>query len=304
MYAIRCKHSDELTGSISSHNISKGALPSDGFTVFNNTPSPVEGGELNEFTKSMGETSYSVLKNLRVKNIKGIIIAHININSIRNKFDTLTDLVTGKIDILLLSDTEVNDSFPSAQFKMPDYTSPYRLDRTNNGGGLLLYIREDIPSKLLDTANVINDINFESLFVEMNLSKSKWLIGGIYNPCRTLIGKHVNNLGMYIDKFSHEYENILIMGDFNSDPWNKILQEFCNLYDMKNVVTEPTCYKNYNQPTCIDLTTTLETGISDFHKMTITVLKSCYRKLPPRIIFFRDKKYSQPDFHRELTHII
>ena len=148
----------------------------------------------------MGETSYSVLKNLRVKNLNRIIIAHININSIRNKFDTLTDLVTAKIDILLLSETKINDSFPSAQFKMPGYTSPYRLDRTNNGGGILLYIREDIPSKLLDTANVINDINFESVFVEINLSKPKWLIGGIYNPCRTLISKHVNNLGMYIDK--------------------------------------------------------------------------------------------------------
>ena len=121
---------------------------------------------------------------------------------------------------------------------------------------------------------------------------------------------------MYIDKFSHEYENILIMGDFNSDPCNKILQEFCNLYDMKNLVTEPTCCKNYNQPTCIDLiftnrikhfqnTATLETGISDFHKMTITALESCYRKLAPRLIFYRDyKKYSQPDFHREFTHII
>ena len=115
---------------------------------------------------------------------------------------------------------------------------------------------------------------------------------------------------MYIDKVSHKYENILIMGDFNSEPCNKILQGFCNLYDMKNVVTEPTCYKNYNQPTCIDLIftnrikhfqniTRLITGISDFHKMTITVLKSCYRKLPPRLIFYRDyKNYSQ------LTHII
>ena len=171
-------HSDELTGSISSHNISKGSLPSDGFTVFNNTPSPVEGSKLNEFTMSMGETSYLVLKNLRVKNINRIIIAHININSIKNKFDTLTDLVTGKIDILLVSETKINASFPSAQFKMHCYTSPYRLDRTSNGGCLLLYIREDIPSKLLDTANVINDINCESLFVEINLSKSKWLIGG------------------------------------------------------------------------------------------------------------------------------
>ena len=53
-------------------------------------------GKRNEFTKSMGEASYSVLINLRVKNITRIIIAHTNINNIRNKFDTLTDLVTGK----------------------------------------------------------------------------------------------------------------------------------------------------------------------------------------------------------------
>ena len=107
-------HSDELTGSISSHNTSKGSLPSDDFNVFNNTPSPVEGCKLNEFTKSMGETSYSILKNLRVKNINRIIIAHININSIRNKCATLSDLVTGKIDILLVSATKINDSFQSA----------------------------------------------------------------------------------------------------------------------------------------------------------------------------------------------
>ena len=125
--------SDELTGSISSHNISKGSLPSDGFTVFNYTASPVEGSKLNEFTKSMGDTSYSVLIKLRVKNINRITIAYININSIRNKFDTPTDLVTGKIDILLLSESKINDSFPSSQFKMPGYTSPYILDRTNNG---------------------------------------------------------------------------------------------------------------------------------------------------------------------------
>ena len=52
---------------------------------------------------------------------------------------------------------------------------------------------------------------------------------------------------------------------------------------MKNLAAEPTCYNNYNQPTFIDLmftnrikhfqnTTTLETGISDFHKRAITVV--------------------------------
>ena len=157
---------------------------------------------------------------------------------------------------------------------------------------------------------------FECVFVEINLFKKKWLIGGTYNPCRSSITKHLGILKICIDKFTHVYDNLIIMGDFNSDPSDNELQEFCNLYNMKNLVNEPTCYKNYNNPTCIDLiltnrprsfqnTTTLETGISDFHKMTITVLKTSYKKQPPKIIYYRDyKKYSQNNFHRELYEVL
>ena len=47
----------------------------------------------------------------------------------------------------MVTETKIDSSFPSAQFQMHGYTTPYRLDRNANGGGLLLYVREDIPTK-------------------------------------------------------------------------------------------------------------------------------------------------------------
>ena len=57
---------------------------------------------------------------------------------------------------------------------MDFYLTPYRLGRTLRGGRILLYIRGDIPSKMLKLKQVQN--NFESFFVEINLSNKKWVL--------------------------------------------------------------------------------------------------------------------------------
>ena len=138
------------------------------------------------------------------------------------------------------------------------------------------------------------------------------LIVGTYKPCKQNISVHLSILSIYINRLTCKYDNLLIIGDFNSEPSDKELQEFCNLYNLKNLVNEPTCSKNHQNPSCIDLiftnrprcfqnTTVVETGISDFHKITITVMKTCFRKQPPKIISYRDyKHFSQPYFRYEL----
>ena len=88
-----------------------------------------------------------VLTNIRLKNRNGPIIGQLNINSIRNRFDFLCSEISPSLDILLVSETKLDDSFPTEQFLMSNLCKPYRLDRCSNGGGLLLYIREDIPSR-------------------------------------------------------------------------------------------------------------------------------------------------------------
>ena len=86
---------------------------------------------------------------LRVKNVNRLIIGNLNINSISNKFDQLKLFVQGKVDIMIITETKLDSTFPTSQFVIDGYSEPYRFDRNRNGGGVLIYIREDIPSKLL-----------------------------------------------------------------------------------------------------------------------------------------------------------
>ena len=67
-----------------------------------------------------------------------------NINSIRNKFELLKYQITGNTDILMISETKIDDTFPHSQFFIEGFSTPYRLDRDSNSGGILLYVREDI----------------------------------------------------------------------------------------------------------------------------------------------------------------
>ena len=56
------------------------------------------------------------LKSLRTSNLHCLIIAQININSIRNKFEALVNGITDNVDILMISETKIDDSFPLTQF--------------------------------------------------------------------------------------------------------------------------------------------------------------------------------------------
>ena len=104
-----------------------------------------------------------------------VIIGHININSIRKKFESLVKYVGNNIDILMVSETKIDDTFPESQFLMEGFSTPCRLDWTAKCGGILLCIRQDIPSKYIKKPTV--NQSFEGFFVELNLRSKKWLLG-------------------------------------------------------------------------------------------------------------------------------
>ena len=232
-----------------------------------------------------------LLNRLRCKNIDGLLIGHLNVNSIRNKFHNLSDLIKGKIDLLLVSETKINASFPSNQFKIPGYQLPYRRDRTihgENGGGMLFYISDNIPSKQLENLD-FSIVDIESMFIEINLRNVKWLISCNYNPCKSMIANHLCQLSKYMDFYLSKYDNIILLGDFNSENREPEMSNFCETYNLKSLNNKPTCFKNVTNPTNIDLiltnkqkmfknTMVIETGLSDFHKLTVTALKSKIKK--------------------------
>ena len=247
-----------------------------------------------------------VLVSLRRSNLNRIILAHLNINSIPNKFSLLAEGVSGNVDITI-SETKIDETFPARQFYIDGYTPPYRLDRNFNGGGLI-FVREDIPPKLIENSNSI-----EGIFLEINLRKKKWLLCGSYNPHKNLISQHLSVISKSLDTLLTKYDNVFLMGDFNADKNNTSLEDFCQLYNLKHLIKVPTCYKNPENPSIIDLMLTnspysyqnscaIETGLSGFHKMTVTVLKTFFQKKGPKVISYRDYKNYSNDIFRQLIN--
>ena len=112
------------------------------------------------------DSANTILKNLRLENVNRLVCAQLNINSIRNKFESLKEIVSTNVDILLIWETKLDSSFPRTQFHIHGYGEPYRFDRNGKGGGILLNIRDYIPPEL----------------IEINLRKKKCLLCCSYNP--------------------------------------------------------------------------------------------------------------------------
>ena len=100
---------------------------------------------------------------------------------------------------LLISETKIDSSFPTAQFHIDGYTI-YRHDRNENGGGLLLYTRDDVPSILLKI-----DPNFEAFYVELNIRKKKSLCCSYFYFKNNIFyfTKHVLKSTYFIVSFTH-----------------------------------------------------------------------------------------------------
>ena len=90
-------------------------------------------------------------------------------------------------------------------------------------------------------------------------------------------------LSLQLNVFQKRYENFIILGDFNSEIDEDAMKDFCVIYNFKSLINHPTCFKNPENPSCIYLiltnrpmsfhnTSVIETGLSDFHKLTVTVL--------------------------------
>ena len=149
----------------------------------------------------------------------------------------------------MISDTKLDESFPPGQFLLCTYSVPFRSDRDGNGGGILSFIREDIPSKLLPMNN-----NIEGFFVEINLvNKKKWLLSCSYNPKKALISNHLAELSKTTDLYPTKSVQLLFLGDFNVEVEDSSVKNFCSSFNFTSTINKPTCFKNPEKPSCIDL---------------------------------------------------
>ena len=111
------------------------------------------------------------------------------------------------------------------------------------------------------------------------------------------------------DGYNPSKGNIDNFGDFNSEMHEYAMKEFTETYNLNNLVKDPTCFKNPLNPSLIDLiltnrsrsfqnTQTIETELSDHHKLIITVMRAFFPKQAPTIFTNRDTKHYDEDLFR------
>ena len=98
------------------------------------------------------------LKNLKIKNSNGLVFGNLNINTINNKFEQLKHIIKNNVDVLVVTETRLESSFPFGQFSIDGFARPFRRDRNKNGGGVMIFVRDDIPSKEIKISFLPSDI--------------------------------------------------------------------------------------------------------------------------------------------------
>ena len=114
------------------------------------------------------------------------------------------------------------------------------------------------------------------------------------------------------DFYSSKYDDFIFLGVLNIVIYNSVLEQFFASYKLKSLIKEPACFESVDNPSCLDLILTnhpkrfqnsgvYETSISDFYKLTFTILKTYFQKAKLRMIKYRDcKHFDNNEFRDEL----
>ena len=95
---------------------------------------------------------------MKIKNSNRLVFGNLNINTINNKFEQLKHIVKNNVDVLVVTETKLDSSFPSGQFSIDGFARPFRRDRNKNGGGVMIFVRDDIPIKEIKISFLPSDI--------------------------------------------------------------------------------------------------------------------------------------------------
>ena len=115
-----------------------------------------------------------------------------------------------------------------------------------------------------------------------------------------------NEISITLNQITNKYENFIIMGDLNIDTADKTkdtcsyLSDLCDTFSLTNIINGKTCFKA-QKGTSIDVLLTnrprsfhkmgiFETGFSDHHKLVVSVFRSYFLRIPPKIIEYRNYK--------------
>ena len=131
-------------------------------------------------------------------------------------------------NILCFTETHLDNQVSTSDlFLSNSFDEPYRKDRTNHGGGLLLYPNAELVHTRRPDLEIYCE---ESLWVEITVRHKIFLLRLFYSP-KTADSTFFNNLNLNIEKAYDFSNNIIIIGDLNQDLFHQ------NFHNLVNVLT-------------------------------------------------------------------
>ena len=193
-------------------------------------------------------TGQSGLSRQRLGFKKGMAIASLNVNSLRSHLDEVQLLINNLgIHILALNETKLDPNYPKELTSVAGYQQE-RLDRTCNGGGVSIYIRDSIKYKHRSDVPV-DDLEIICIEVEPPKSKSFLVLAWYRPPSDPVVSfDKLEKVLSFLDK---EGKEIILLGDTNCDLTPKLAEQpidnnskhmldLYELFSFKQLVQEPT----------------------------------------------------------------
>jgi len=240
---------------------------------------------------------------------------HSNENSISGFkfFDVKNMLTNNLLDILVLSETKIDDSYPDSQFYVKGFKL-YRQDRTNFGGFLIIYARSDLLTKRVNNAKTTG---LESITIEVRTKRNsrRFILAGLYRPLRITKEIWTSELERLIESISRLSDDYTLLGDLNCNilepdkepKLGRRSSNLCDVYNLKCLINKPTRITPSSE-TLIDVVLTsnknkfLRAGafnpdISDHHLVYAITRASCPKLVPKTTIRRNFKKFDAKKYN-------
>lgn len=131
-------------------------------------------------------------------------------NSLRSKYAIIKETVKDDIDFFLLREIKLAENFPNKHFEMQSYKT-FCQNRNKHGGGVMFYVNENIPCRVLNIDFNFNDL--ETIFLKFYLRNRKCLCVSSYkrNQNDQYFLDYINKS---LTKFSYQFDTTMLLEDF------------------------------------------------------------------------------------------
>lgn len=173
--------------------------------------------------------------------VKDLRLAHVNIRSLLPSFDEFkTILLDNDFSVCCISETWLTNTIDSSYLHIENYVL-IRKDRAGRGGGVAMYVKQNLNCKLMESNEVI-----EQLWVSINICGTTLIVGTVYRPPQFSSNIFIEELENTLVEFTPQCDSIAILGDFNinmliyDDVSASLLVDSMSSFGLIQIIEHPT----------------------------------------------------------------